>query len=207
MLAMLRSDGSPPGLKRVMVIGSPGSGKSSVARAIAGILGEEVTHLDRLWWKRGWIESSIDEFEEALAPILQGDRWIIDGNYTFAMPARVARASLVIWLDPPPIVCVLRVLKRTATNLGRNRPDLAEGCPEHFDLPLLRYIWSYRHERVPLIQKALAGRPPECLVERVRSQSALHALLSNLRAWSGQDGGAGSSAAIERNRDMFRCRD
>ena len=67
-------------MERVLVIGPCGAGKSTAAVELGAVLGLPVHHLDRLHWRAGWVESSREELETALAPILAGERWLIDGK-------------------------------------------------------------------------------------------------------------------------------
>lgn len=129
---------------RVLVIGSPGAGKSTLARALAKRIGLPLFHLDRMHWLPGWIERDRDEGREELAGVLAQDRWIIDGNYGSLLPMRLARADTVVWLDYPTWLCLGRVLKRWWRYRGTNRPDMTEGCPERLDPEFLLYVLNFR---------------------------------------------------------------
>ena len=78
-------------MKRIMVIGCSGSGKSTFALELGRITGIEVTHLDRLNWRAGWKEVSRNEFDRQLDEVLKKDSWIIDGNYSRTMEKRLER--------------------------------------------------------------------------------------------------------------------
>jgi len=131
-------------MQRVLVIGPCGAGKSTAAVEIGGLLGLPVHHLDRLHWRAGWVESTRDELRAALAPILAGERWLIDGNYGGTMDERLARADTVVYLDYPTWLCLWRALARVWRYRGRSRPDMAPGCPERFDLAFVFYILTFR---------------------------------------------------------------
>jgi adenylate kinase family enzyme len=131
-------------VQRVLVIGSPGAGKSTLARELAQRSGLPLFHLDRMHWLPGWIERDRDEGRAELAGVLAQDRWIIDGNYGSLLPMRLARADTVVWLDYPTWLCVRRVLKRWWHYRGTNRPDMTEGCPERLNLEFLVYVLNFR---------------------------------------------------------------
>ena len=131
-------------MHRVLVIGSPGSGKSTLSHSLADGTGLPLYHLDRLFWLAGWIERDRAAGLAELERVLARDRWIIDGNYGSSLPLRIARADTVIWLDYPTRICLVRALRRWAQYRGRTRPDMTEGCPERLDGAFLFYILEFR---------------------------------------------------------------
>ncbi|MBC7491288.1 MAG: AAA family ATPase [Novosphingobium sp.] len=131
-------------MQRILIIGSPGAGKSTLSRALAERTGLPLHHLDRMHWLPGWVERDRDEGRAELAAVLERDRWIIDGNYGSSLPMRLERADTVIWLDFPTRVCLARALKRWWRYRGRSRPDMTEGCPERFNLKFLIYVLHFR---------------------------------------------------------------
>ncbi len=131
-------------MQRILVIGSPGAGKSTLAHALAGQTGLPLHHLDRMHWLPGWVERDRDEGRAELAEVLAGERWIIDGNYGSLLPMRLERADTVIWLDYPTRLCLWRVLKRWWQYRGKSRPDMTDGCPERLDPEFLLYVLAFR---------------------------------------------------------------
>jgi adenylate kinase family enzyme len=130
-------------VRRVLVIGSPGSGKSTFATELARRTGLPLIHLDQQYWNSGWVETPKADWEAKLAKLIAGDRWIIDGNYSGSQELRLSRADTVIDLEFPALVCVWRVLRRVLTSRGRVRPDMAEGCPEQFNFQFLLYTATF----------------------------------------------------------------
>jgi adenylate kinase family enzyme len=131
-------------MQRVLVIGSPGAGKSTLSHALAVRTGLPLHHLDKLFWLPGWVERDREEGGAELAGVLAGERWIIDGNYGSTLPMRLARADTVVWLDYSTWLCLGRVLKRWWQFRGRARPDMTEGCPENLNLEFLLYVLNFR---------------------------------------------------------------
>ena len=117
-------------MERILIIGCGGSGKSTLARELGPRLSLPVIHLDQLWWKAGWENVSIEEFDEELEKILSRDRWVIDGNYNRTMPQRLRRCDTVIYLDFSRWACLWGVFQRQLMYRGKVRPDMAPGCPE-----------------------------------------------------------------------------
>ena len=130
-------------MERVMIIGCGGAGKSTLARQLGEKLGLPVVHLDKLWWKPGWVESTPEEFDGKLAAELEKPQWIMDGNFNRTMPARIAKCDTIIYLDFSQFACIMGVFKRIITTHGKVRPDMGEGCPERFDVDFLQWIWYY----------------------------------------------------------------
>lgn len=130
-------------MERILVIGCGGAGKSTLARQLGEKLNLPVVHLDRLYWKPGWVQESREEFDRKLAQELGKATWILDGNFNRTMPQRMAKCDTVIYLDFPRLTCLLGVMKRILTTYGTVRPDMGEGCPERFDLEFLQWVWNY----------------------------------------------------------------
>ena len=131
-------------MQRVLVIGSPGAGKSTLAHALAQRTGLPLFHLDKMHWLPGWIERDRAEGLEDLRGVLAQPSWIIDGNYGSSLPERLTRTDTVIWLDYPTHLCLGRVFKRWWRYRGVARPDMTEGCPENLNLEFLFYVLNFR---------------------------------------------------------------
>ncbi|WP_264738064.1 topology modulation protein [Cytobacillus firmus] len=128
-------------MKRIMVIGiSAGAGKSTFARKLGEKTGIEVHHLDAVFWKPGWVESGLQEFSDAQRKLVKKQQWIIEGNYSNTFEIRAAACDTVIYLELPLYLCMYRVLKRWLTNLGKIRPDMADGCKEKLDWKFIKFI-------------------------------------------------------------------
>lgn len=130
-------------MERIMIIGCGGAGKSTLARQLGEKLNIPVVHLDKLFWKPGWVESTKEEIDGKIFRELEKDCWIIDGNYTRTMSRRLERCDTVIYLDFSRTACLMGVAKRIVTTYGTVRPDMAEGCPERFDPEFIRWVWNF----------------------------------------------------------------
>jgi len=158
-------------MQRIAIVGCSGGGKSTLARALGARLGLPVVHLDTLFWKPGWTESPIEEFQPRVEAAALGDRWIIEGNFTSASQLRFLRADTVVWIEPPIWLCLWRALIRMLVNFGRTRADLAPECPERFDLAFYQYIWSWNSANRPKMARALAEFAPNARLVRLANDA------------------------------------
>ena len=111
-------------MKKIIIIGSGGAGKSTFARRLGEILNIEVLHLDKLYWQPNWTEPSKIEWQKTVEEMLIQDAWIMDGNFGGTMEMRIEASDTVILLDLPRTVCLYRVLKRPGTFIRRLAPPL-----------------------------------------------------------------------------------
>lgn len=133
-------------MNRILIIGCGGSGKSTLARSLGKRLRLPVVHLDQLWWRRGWQNVSIQEFDRQLGEVLDTDAWIIDGNYSRTMERRLERCDTIVYLDFSRWACLWGVFQRVLSNRGQTRPDMAPGCPERLDWAFFKWIWNFNRE-------------------------------------------------------------
>lgn len=123
-------------MKRVMFIGCPGAGKTTLSEKFAKKVGLPIIHLDHLFWKPGWEMVDKPHFKELVAAEIAKDEWVIDGNYGSTMEMRAERADTVVFLDFNNVFCLYRVIKRAIQN---KRPQ-AEGCPQRVDWEFAKFI-------------------------------------------------------------------
>ena len=142
-------------MKKVLVIGSGGAGKSTFARHLGTLLNIDVIHLDALYWHPGWVETPRAEWRKVIEGLVRRDAWIIDGNYSNTLDLRLEACDTVIFLDIARLICLWRVLARAILYRGRTRPDMAEGCRERLDLGFIRWVWSYKRRTRPQIIEIL----------------------------------------------------
>ena len=134
-------------MKRIMIIGCGGAGKSTLARQLGEKTGLPVVHLDKLFWRPGWEHISRDEFDVLHREALMGEKWILDGNFDRTMEERIKHCDTVIYLDFSRFACLFGVAKRILTTYGKVRPDMGEGCPERFDLDFLKWVWNFNKNK------------------------------------------------------------
>ena len=170
-------------MKRVLVIGGCGAGKSRFSAELSRITGLPLVHLDVLGWEGEWQKVSHAEFDRRLDEVLKEDAWVIDGNYARTIPRRLERADTVFWLDFSGIRCLRGVLERFIRNRGGTREDMGGNCRETLDrerLAFFRYALTQNKKIRPKIREALAAHP-EVPVTVVKTRKEADKLLERLR--------------------------
>jgi adenylate kinase family enzyme len=165
-------------MRRVLVLGSGGAGKSVFARRLGEMLNIEVKHLDKFYWRRGWTEPSKDEWLQTVIELTHGDSWIIDGNYSGTIEARIQRCDTIIFLDMPRWLCLWRVVKRRLLYPNGSRPDMAEGCPEQLNPEFLSWIWNYSRRSKPKIVRLINRYSENRRIVWLRSTAEVERFLS-----------------------------
>jgi len=163
-------------MKRVVVIGSGGSGKSTFARRLGKATGLGVIHLDSVFWRPNWQRTPKDEWEGKVRDLVKRDAWIMDGNFGGTRAIRLNACDTVILLDLPRPVCMYRVIKRAIVYRGRNRPDMAEGCNEKIDLEFLNWVWNFpKRGRSRILDdlRGLSGKSVYILKSKRQAESFL----------------------------------
>jgi adenylate kinase family enzyme len=159
-------------MRRVMVIGSPGAGKSTMARRLADKLALPMIALDSLYWRPGWVECPSAEFREAVARAAATPTWVMDGNYSFTYDLRMPVADTIVWLDLPRATCMRSVLARTVRGYGRTRDTMPAECPERFDVEFLRYVWNFGVRQRPGLVAALEKFAGHARLHRLESRKS-----------------------------------
>ena len=101
------------GVLRISVVGNSGSGKTTVAAALAAALGVPHLELDSVFHQPGWVPLPEEEFRRRVAEFIAAGRWVTDGNYSAVQDLIWARADTVVWLDPPRYRVMRQVIWRT----------------------------------------------------------------------------------------------
>ena len=163
-------------MKRIVIIGSNGAGKSTFARQLSEKLNIPATHLDQLYWCGNWQVVPHDVFLERVEQVMQAPSWIIDGNNLRSLDKRLEKADTLFWLELPPALCVWNVIKRELRYKGKARPDMPESCKSRIDPAFLRIVLEFNGKNRKKINELLQ-KYPGVKVYHFRSYRQIHKFL------------------------------
>lgn len=130
-----------------MVLGCPGSGKSTLCRFLSTKYDLPLVSLDQHYFSPNWKETPEAAWHKKIQSLIRADHWVMDGNYGGTWDLRLRRSELVIYLDYPTYISFYRAMKRLFSNYGKVRKDMAPGCPERFDWPFIFYILAFNRTK------------------------------------------------------------
>jgi adenylate kinase family enzyme len=154
-------------MRRVVILGRGGAGKSVLARELSSRTGIPAVELDSVFWRPGAAPTPVGEWVIKQRSLVAPETWILDGDlgpYDSALGARLAAADTIIVLDFGLVRCVWRTLRR-----GR----------EHVEY--WSWIWSYRRRYLPHLLVAIAGQVPRAQVHVLRNPAAVRRFLAGVR--------------------------
>lgn len=146
-------------MKKIIVIGCPGSGKSTFSRALHQKTGLPLHHLDMMFWNADKTTVEKHVFLERLSAVLREDTWIIDGNYASTMEVRMATCDTVIFLDYPLDICLAGIRER----VGKPRADMP-WVEDGEDAEFLAFVRDFNREQRPRILELLAAHGDKTVV-------------------------------------------
>jgi adenylate kinase family enzyme len=166
-------------MQRVMIVGTGGAGKSWLARRLGEATGLPVIHLDREFWKPGWVQPATEEWEARIRELIAEERWIHDGNYSGTMDLRMQRADTIVFLDVPRWRSITGVVGR---RLRSGRTEVAPGCPDQLPLEFLRWLWRFPVRTRPPILERLDRHRDGREIHVLRDRRAVRRFLGTIDA-------------------------
>lgn len=133
-------------MKKVMIIGCPGAGKSTFSRKLQEKTGLPLFHLDMLFWNSDKTHVSREEFDKKLDDVLKLDSWIIDGNYGRTLEVRLKKCDFVFLFDFSVETCLNGVNAR----IGKPRSDMP-WIEQEFDEEFKNWIVNFPNRELPHI--------------------------------------------------------
>ena len=174
------------GHRRIVVVGTTGSGKTTLARQLAQRLAIPHVELDALHWGPGWTPAPPDLFRQRAAQALSGETWVTDGNYHVVRDIVWSRADTVVWLDYALPVILAQLFRRTVRRIVTREVLWNENRERFRDQFLSRdslFLWVFRTYRRRRIEYPLLLQQPahaHLAVIRLPSPPATRTWLSHL---------------------------
>lgn len=167
---------------KIMIIGRPGSGKSTFALQLAQKLNLPLHHLDKYFFTANWIPRNYQEFLTIQQKLVDQDHWIIDGCSLRSLEMRYQRADVCIYFNYPRWLCLYRLIKR----MFHKDPailDRAPECTESISWKLIKYTWTFNYRKDHRLIKQLTmlkKNYPEVLFHTVYNDRDLEQLMKML---------------------------
>ena len=137
-------------MNKVIIIGCPGSGKTTFAEKLCKISGLPLYHLDAIWHKPDKTHIPREEFDERISEIFASPRWIIDGNYKRTIELRLQHCDTVFLFDLPTEICLQGATQR----IGKGRYDLP-WIETELDPEFRQFIEAFPQDTLPYIYELL----------------------------------------------------
>lgn len=144
--------------RRIVILGMPGSGKSTPCMKIGKALQIPTYHLDRYAWEEGELVPA-EVLQRHVTEIVNTDAWVMDSTYERTLDERLARADLLVWLSDSRWRCILRVIRRYV--LSKIRPQAGDN-PDIISWEFIRYIWQYERDKTESLLRIYQPHANHC---------------------------------------------
>jgi adenylate kinase family enzyme len=161
-------------IHKAIIIGSPGSGKSTFARKLRDKICLPLYYLDQIWHKPDRTNVTREEFDRRLNEILQKGEWIIDGNYQRTLEMRITACDIVFLFDLPTEVC----LEAATSRIGTKREDLP-WIENELDEEFRQWIVDFSKKQLPQIYDLLSKYAADKCVHIFKSREESDLYLSD----------------------------
>ena len=156
---MTDSTPSLSGVRKIIVLGCPGSGKSTFSVKLHEKTGLPLFHLDNVWWNPDRTHVSRDEFDRRLEGIVRGDEWIVDGDYSRTYEVRIRASDAIVFLDFGEDEC----MKGISDRVGKKRDDIP-WSENKLDPELVALVKKYKTENRPILTDLFKKYPEKRLI-------------------------------------------
>ncbi len=174
-------------MKRILIIGSGGAGKSTFSKQLSQILDLPIIHLDVHYWLPGWTKTETNKWINKVDELVAKETWVMDGNFGGTLDRRLKRADTIFYFDFSRMRCLYNAFKRMVVGryFFKKRSDMAEGCREKFDLEFYKWIWNFNKNHREEYYEILDEMKLEKKVYIIRSYKEKRRVLKQLKMENG----------------------
>lgn len=176
-------------MTRIIIIGNGGTGKSTLGERLGKILNLEVTHLDKMTFKPGWIRVDEDVFRKQLNEIISKENWIVEGwSYHSTLRMRLEASTTIIYLKYSIFICYRNALLRHIKYFYRQNPYDPDGSPILKKTnKMVKAIWKVYKEYEPELQEMLKKYETEKKIIVFERRRDLNKFIKKLEAAKDSD--------------------
>lgn len=156
-------------IKKVAIVGAPGSGKTTLSHDLEKIYNLPVFNIDTIYQLPNWVMRDPKERDAMIIEEANKEEWIIDGTFIDTLEYRVNLADVVFFLDYSTMTFLKGIFKRLITNYGKEKPDMP-GCKERFDISFIFYVLTYNIRRRKHVVKVLNKYPSKLKIFKKQSE-------------------------------------
>jgi len=170
-------------MKRILILGPSGTGKTTLSRQLGEVLHLPVLHLDTVYWLKDWEHLDKEPFHQRMVDYFRKhDQWVIDGNYTNNrhFDLRLKLSDTIILLDYGTSASLQGIHKRANMYKHQVRSDMAEGCVEGVDQVFLQYVAFYYKTRIKALRAMIQKYKNQKTILVFKSRDELHQWFKSL---------------------------
>lgn len=168
-------------LRKILIIGNGGSGKSTLSLSISSLLKIPTLHLDEIYWINGWKKNTLIEFDTKVKNFMLSQAWIIEGTPMHGVELRAQEADTIVFLDYSRVVCIYRLLKRALKNIFLLKTNkIARSPAKFFSIKAIKWVWKFNKEKKHLIMKILNEKKSKKIFH-IRKNSDLQYFLAIIK--------------------------
>ncbi len=161
-------------MKRILIVGISGTGKTRFANLLSKKLGIPAVHLDSIFWKENWVEQDEAVIGQKITAEIAKDSWIVEGYIEPLSAQRIARADQIIYLDYSGFAALRGGMKRMLKHRKTPRPEMPAGNVDKQGYAFLKSVYM-REERTEIERVVSSDK-----VVRLRSRKAANAYIKSL---------------------------
>jgi hypothetical protein len=147
--------------RRILVLGSPGSGKTLLSTSLSRHLGLELLRLDDFFWKPGRVRMPTDEWRQLVVKLASRPTWIMDGTYEASLDLRIPVADAIVYIQSSRWACLWRVVTRRLLSRWRHHDESTHG--HAITSFFVRYVFRFPAVTQPEVFRLIAqqgcGKP------------------------------------------------